>query len=426
MPDAQLFAVYVDHGLRPRANINADIAAVRAQARHARATVVVRRIKVPRRGSLEAQARAKRYAAVAQTARELGATTVITGHHRDDVVETMLLALMRGSGIDGLAAMRQRRTLEPGIFLQRPLLAHAKAELREFVRAAGIPAVEDETNADVALRRNAVRVLLRDLERLAPGASKAMARSANLMAQDRFVLESLTATAWQRARVNDRSEDLSTSALSALPPSLLRRTIRHAVRRALGPALKDFHFSHCQAIAEAVRKKRGGTFHAGAARVELSAGKLSVIAGDRKARPREAGTASRASAASESPIVVPTGAAIAHDERRRISLRRVLATAAPKGALLLDAQKLPPGTSLTFRRPRQGDKCVPAGRTRSVSLARFLAKSGVPKHRRADVGLLCRDGEIIAALGIRVMEPYVPRGKDVLVVETSDKGRTRA
>lgn len=425
MPHDRLFAVYVDHGLRPRASIRADVAAVRTQARHVGATVVTRRISVPRRGSLEAQARAKRYAALADVARELGAHVIVTGHHRDDVVETMLLALMRGSGIDGMAALPRQRQLEPGIALLRPLLAYGKDELREFVRSAGVPAVEDETNADVSLRRNAVRALLRELELVAPGASRAMARSARMLRQDRVVLESLTATAWRRARADERSDDLSTRVLAALPPALLRRTIRYAVRRALGD-LKDFHLAHCAAIAAAVRERRGGMFHAGAGRVELSAGRLSVIAGAGKnARARERGTADRSDG---SAIVVPAGNAVAHDASGLITLRHAAASTAPKGAMLLEASSLPPGTTLTLRAPREGDKCVPGGRTHRVPLARFLGKCGVPKHRRADVTLVCRDGEIVAALGVRVMEPYVPRGKDVLVVQTSgqrDMGRTR-
>jgi tRNA(Ile)-lysidine synthase len=431
MPHHRLVAVYVDHGLRPRASIRADVAAVRTQARHVGASVLTRRVSVPRRGSIEAQARAKRYAMLASVAREVGARVVITGHHRDDVVETMLLALMRGSGIDGLAALRRQRRLEPGIALLRPLLRYGKGELREFVRAAGVPAVDDETNADVRLRRNAVRAMLRELERVAPGASRAMARSATMLRQDRTVLESLTATAWRRARADDRSDDLSTRMLAALPPALLRRTIRYAVRHALGD-LKDFHLEHCAAIAAAVRERRGGVFHAGAGRVELSAGRLSVIAGARKdarstkgTRAQERGTADRSEG---STIVVPAGNAVAHDANGRIALRRATASAAPKGAMLLDASALPPGTTLTLRVPREGDKCVPAGRTHRVPLARFFSKCGVPKHRRADVTLVCRDGEIVAALGVRVMEPYVPRGKDVLVIQTAerrDRGRTR-
>jgi tRNA(Ile)-lysidine synthase len=419
MPDAVLHAVYVDHGLRPRAAIERDIAAARAQARHAGASVIVRKVRVPRRGvSLEAAARAERYRALIRAARELGAPVIITGHHRDDVVETVLLALVRGSGLDGLAAMRAQRQLAPGITLLRPLLQYGKAQLREFVRAAGVDVAEDETNADLRLRRNAVRALVRELERVVPGASGSIARSATLLADDRALLESLAAGAYQRAALaepmerssrsdkSDRSKrvQLLTRELRELPPALLRRTIRHAVKRQLG-SLRDFHLAHCDAVVRAIQEGRGGTFHAGRGLIELSAGRLSVIgpaASQRSSGPRRA----------ESEITVPARRALASDARGEVTLRHVSVKAAHADALLLDA--LPPGTRLTLRVPRAGDKCIPSGRRTPLPLARFLAKSGVPKHRRAEAIVLCRDEEIVAVVGIRVMEPYVARSTSAL------------
>ena len=404
MPNDRLYAVYVDHGLRPRDRVRADIAAVRAQARHAGARVVVRRVRVARRGvSVEAAARAARYRALAHVARQLGAKAVITGHQRDDVAETMLLALVRGAGTDGLAQLRARRPLARGIALLRPLLGYGKMELLEFMRAAAVPVAQDETNDDLRLRRNAVRALLRELERLVPGSGRSIARSARLLAEDKLVLESLAATAWQRARLNASTNDLSAASLRMLPPGLLRQTIRHAVRRATG-SLRDFHFEHCDAIARAVLAGRGGTFHAGRSTVELSAGRLCVIP-----------SAAARSMNAPSTIVVPAGRSIARDSTGRVALQRVPKHSAPAGALILDAAALPSGTVLTLRTPRPGDRCIPSGRRRPVSLVRFLAKARVPKHRRAQTLLLCRDAEIVAALGVRVMAPYVPRGESVLV-----------
>jgi tRNA(Ile)-lysidine synthetase-like protein len=69
---------------------------------------------------------------------------------------------------------------------------------------------------------------------------------------------------------------------------------------------------------------------------------------------------------------------------------------------------LPPAPNLTVRLSAPGDTCVPSGRRHPVSLARFLAKEGVPRDLRASVPLLCVDGQIAAALGIRVMEPFAP------------------
>jgi tRNA(Ile)-lysidine synthetase-like protein len=69
---------------------------------------------------------------------------------------------------------------------------------------------------------------------------------------------------------------------------------------------------------------------------------------------------------------------------------------------------LPAAPNLTVRLAAPGDTCVPSGRRNPVSLARFLAKEGVPRDLRSSVPLLCVDGQIAAALGVRVMEPFAP------------------
>ena len=434
MPAARLYAVYIDHGIRPRKRIAADVAAVRAQARHARAKVVIRKITVPRRGvSVEAAARERRYAELSRVARRLGADTVITGQHRDDIAETVLLAMVRGSGLDGLSAMRERVPLGNGITLFRPLLAYGKAQLAEMLRAAGVPAATDETNADLSLRRNAIRAVLRDLERVAPGSGRAIARSAQLLSDDKRILVSLAAMALERARADEARVDLSLKALRALPPALLRRVLRLAVQRNLD-SLADFSAQRCVALARAIQRGEGGLFPASrGTHVELSAGRLSFhntpVALDRSSR-----------GAFESTIVVPNGNAVARDSAGRISMQ--LTTRTRPGARsnkfdrykssgqidrykslgLIDQESLPAGTALTLRTPRIGDKCIPSGRHRPVPLRKFLAKSGVPNSRRDEILLLCRGPEIVAALGIRVMEPYVPRGRKVLAVNAMKGG----
>ncbi len=130
-----------------------------------------------------------------------------------------------------------------------------------------------------------MRALVRELERAVPGASRSIARSATLLADEKALLESLAAAAHQRA-TDAQPDQLSTRELRELPPALLRRTIRHAVKRQLG-SLRDFHLAHCDAVVRAIHEGRGGTFHAGQGRIELSAGKLSVIGPDAAVVPED-------------------------------------------------------------------------------------------------------------------------------------------
>ena len=411
-PRAKLIACYIDHGIRPRACIARDIAAVRAQARAADASVRVRRVTLAPKaqGSPEERARTARYAELAAVARSSGASFVVTGHQQGDLAETSLLALIRGSGIDGVAAMRPMRPLGDRVTLVRPLMWATKSECNQLLRMLRLPTSEDETNADSRIPRNAVRAFAAELELAVPGASRGISRSAALLADDKSLLDRMSAAAWQRSRIGE-SHDLAAAALRRMPIALVRRVIRHAVMVS-GGSLRDFSFEHCNAIATAIKEKRGGRFHAGAASVVLSSGKVAVI---RK---------SARSADAHAPIAVDLDALprVVTMPRGRVSLKIRLSTHKKGGARsvsqFLDLASLRSAGGVEIRQPSLGDACIPSGRSRPISLARFLGKSGVPTSERARMSLLCAGGRIAAVLGLRVMEPFKPKeSKPVLEVE---------
>ncbi|MGJ5151721.1 tRNA lysidine(34) synthetase TilS [Bradyrhizobium sp. HKCCYLR1023] len=154
----RLVAVTVDHALR------------RESAREARMVKeTARRLAIPHRtlrwndekpdtGIPEA-ARLARYRLLARAARQAGAGHVVTAHTRDDQAETVLMRLLRGSGIAGLAAMAPLSERE-GLLLARPLLDVAKARLVATLRSAGIPFADDPTNQDPAFTRPRLRALM--------------------------------------------------------------------------------------------------------------------------------------------------------------------------------------------------------------------------------------------------------------------------
>jgi len=147
-------AVHVHHGLSP----NADAwAALCAQACSARGVPLdVARVRVDRAApeGLEAAARAARYAVYAARTEAV----VALAHHLDDQAETLLLQLLRGTGLRGAAAMPELRTL-PGSAVRvfRPLLGVARDRLREHALARGLAWAEDESNASLAMDRNYLR-----------------------------------------------------------------------------------------------------------------------------------------------------------------------------------------------------------------------------------------------------------------------------
>jgi tRNA(Ile)-lysidine synthase len=153
-----LTAVTVDHGLRPEARQEAR--SVKALAKELGVAHRTLRWSGPKPTTgLQARARATRYRLLADAARKLGATCVVTAHTLDDQGETVLLRLARGSGISGLAAMARVTPLGETL-LVRPFLDVPKARLIATVRAAGIAAIEDPSNTDPRFTRARLRSLM--------------------------------------------------------------------------------------------------------------------------------------------------------------------------------------------------------------------------------------------------------------------------
>jgi tRNA(Ile)-lysidine synthase len=173
---------------------------------------------------LEAAARAARHSAFAAELR--AGETLVLAHHRDDQAETVLLRLLRASGSDGLAAMRALRDFGQGR-LWRPLLDIPRAQLLAQARALGLEWIEDPSNADEHHDRNYLRHrVLPLLDARWPGAGAALARSAQLLAEDAQLLEDEAARRLLAARTADPAT-LATAPLLALSPAWRARALRH-------------------------------------------------------------------------------------------------------------------------------------------------------------------------------------------------------
>lgn len=184
----RLFAVTVDHGLRPDA---------RREAREVKR--LARELQLPHRTmrwtdpkpktGVPAAARAARYRLLAVAAQSVGASHIVTAHTRDDQAETLLMRLLRGSGITGLAAMA-RVSERGGIALARPLLDVPKSRLIATLRRAKIGFADDPTNRDAAFTRSRLRALL-PLLAAEGGDARALARLATRMARADAAVEVL-------------------------------------------------------------------------------------------------------------------------------------------------------------------------------------------------------------------------------------------
>ena len=224
----------VDHGLR--AASAAEAASVVAQAASLGLEATALRWEGwDRRGNLQAQARAARYRLLADWARARGLGAVALGHTLDDQAETVLLRLMRGSGVDGLAAMAPAVTRD-GVRWLRPLLGLRRADLRGWLAAQGAGWIEDPSNDDARFQRVRARRAMDALGLDAAG----LARTAARMARARAALEADAAALWRRAaRVGACGEvTLAGDVLRTEPDEIALRLLADALRAASGAALR--------------------------------------------------------------------------------------------------------------------------------------------------------------------------------------------
>lgn len=173
--------------------------------------------------SIQAQAREARYALLARWARAQGAACIATAHHADDQAETFLMRAARGSGLAGLAGIRQRVELA-GAIVVRPLLEWRRAELRAIARRAGAAFVDDPSNSDPRHDRTRFRDLLALHEWL--GVPQLAASAAYLAEAERDLLAT---TDWLWGERAEAVEGEIRLRVDALPRELRRRLARRAI-----------------------------------------------------------------------------------------------------------------------------------------------------------------------------------------------------
>ena len=201
-------AVHVDHGLRAGSADEAEV--VRDAAERFGAAFRAEAVALDPGPNLEARARAARYAVLPPD--------VLTGHTADDQAETVLLNLLRGAALDGVAGMRSGRGTGP----QRPLLALRRADTEAVCARLGLHPVHDPSNDDRALLRNRVRHDL--LPALGAAAGRdlvpVLARQAAVAADDTSLLDDLASGI----------DATDARALAAAPVPLARRAVRAWLR----------------------------------------------------------------------------------------------------------------------------------------------------------------------------------------------------
>jgi tRNA(Ile)-lysidine synthase len=230
----RLIAVTVDHGLRPEAAREArDVKRLARSLELPHRTVRWTGAK-PKTG-LPAAARAARYRLLAEAAQTSGATHILTAHTRDDQAETLLMRMLRGSGIAGLAAMA-RQSERDGVWLARPFLNVSKSQLVATLEKAKIGFADDPTNRDSHFTRPRLRAIMPVLA-AEGGDARNLARLAARLARANAAVEILADGAERYLALKGRetpdagfdAKGFDAKAFAAMPEEIRLRLLLRAI-----------------------------------------------------------------------------------------------------------------------------------------------------------------------------------------------------
>ncbi|HEY3570751.1 MAG TPA: tRNA lysidine(34) synthetase TilS, partial [Thermoanaerobaculia bacterium] len=343
--------------------------------------------------SPEAAGRRARYAFLERTRAALGARWIATAHHRDDQAETVLLRLLFGSGVEGLAGIRPVHGA-----VVRPLLRLPRTALLAAVEAAGLECVDDPTNRSLAVPRNRVRHRL--LPALEEDDPELPARLARLGDRARSATRAIARALGERLAVVPAGRGIAVgrAAVEALPAGLLPSAFAWLHRQAGAP-----YPAGEAARSELLRQLRGNGRAAcdcgGGWRWE-TAGELLIL--------RRPETARETVPDFTYTLEVPGSVEIPEIAVRvRVSRRAVepwMLQGSPHRAGL--ALPLMEGDLVTIRNRRPGDRIHPLGASGSRRLKEVLIDRRVPRHVRERLPLLCVGERIAWAPGVTIDQRF--------------------
>ncbi len=305
-----VIAVSVDHGLRPEAADEVRLVAENA-ARLGLPSRIMRTAAPHAAGNVQDWARRARYRCLIATARDAGFDTIVTAHHADDQAETFLLRLARGSGVYGLAAMREEEPLD-GIALARPLLGLSRATLAGIAVASGLPTVADPSNLDTRFDRVRMRALMPQLAEVGLDSSRLVETAGRLARAARALDHYAEALLTEHFQVDPfGTVSGPAAALGTVPEEVGLRALAR-VLRAVGGGDYTPPLASLESLSAAIHAACGD-----ATLKRTLSGVVVSVAGGRLAARREWGRNGVADA------VAPAGASLLWDGRFRIVIPRL-------------------------------------------------------------------------------------------------------
>ena len=363
--------------------------------------------------SIEEAARELRYRFLFEQAEKHAAQAVAVAHNADDQVETVLMHLLRGAGLDGLTGMDYRSLPNPWsatIPLVRPLLDIWRAEIDTFCAENNLTPVVDVTNTDTTYFRNRLRhELIPELETYVPGFRTRLHQTADLLTADRRTLDSLTAKIWQETihKIEGDYIILQSSIFNLHSLALRRRLIRKAVSY-LRPGARDVDYALVQRALDFAENPTV------TAQTDLGLGLQISIEGDQLIIAdwhTELPTDHWPQIIDQCSLSVPGKRDLGNGWFLRTEILSDVESAkraAPENRdpyqawVDLGALQSP----LTVRPRRPGDRFQPLGmRGKSMKISDFMINQKIPQRARAGWPLVCCSAEVIWVPGYRLAHP---------------------
>jgi tRNA(Ile)-lysidine synthase len=338
--------------------------------------------------SLEDGARRVRYDLLEQSAKEVSADKVALGHQADDQVETFIMRILRGVGLDGLTAIRPVR----GIFI-RPLLKIYRNEILEYIKSKKIGYRIDKSNADPSFFRNRVRAqAVPVLDKLFPSWKKNLLNTIDLLADDTDFINREASESFEKiSEVNEKAV-LDLTSFEKLNISIKRRAIRGAIQKILG-SLMGIEFKNTEEVLSQI--DAGQNFSLSLPKniaVKREYGKLLILLGKEEIMPVE------------KKLNIP-GETLVGERRLKIVadiVKKPENLKAGKITAYLDKQALKQPVILRSTLP--GDRFSPLGMKGTKKVHDYMIDRKVPPSERRKALVLSSDNEIYWLVGYEISE----------------------
>jgi len=400
-----LYLVHVNHGIRGEEALR-DQCFCQALAQTYGLPIFVKALDVPRMAKengkgMEETAREARYAYFAELMRTQGIPILVTAHHADDNLETLLFRISSGSGTHGLRGIAPQRPFAAGV-LVRPLLFFTRREILSYCEENGLEFVTDSSNADTAYTRNRLRAdVVPILEALFDTPQKKATEAMCALGEDDAYLSALADELYEKAICDD---GLRCEPLRDAPIPLFKRVLMRWVADHTGHSPERVHV---EAISTLLFSDAAGTEVAltGDYVAVCERGLLRILTRERE--PLDMGE-----------LAFCEGESILFGNRVRLTVKKDglntnVHNLATQSCIILKMDSAIINNSLHWRTVRNGDRLLQGGMHKK--LRKLYGEAGIPPHRRAQMPILC-DGEGILWAPFIGVRDEIPTGKDAYMV----------